>query len=305
MLQFRELDLQSITVLMCDADGNLFPSEEPAFVASAKVTNRFVASLGISRRFDPEELRLATTGKNFRTTAVDLAVGSGVPVEPALAVRHPGAVTVTTDLPGATRHALTAARLERWVQEEKQAVTAHLGRVLRPDPAVLKPLTALGREFLLAAVSSSATARLAACFTATGLDPLIPTELRFSAEDSLPAPRSKPDPAVYLFAGERLGISGSQGLAIEDSVPGVQSAVTAGLETIGNVAFVPKAERAERVDALRRAGVGAVIWSWAELQGLLDQRRVSAPGRRDCGAAAATTSARFTPLRDSSERTPA
>jgi hypothetical protein len=63
---------------------------------------------------------------------------------------------------------------------------------------VLKPLTALGREFLLAAVSSSATARLAACFTATGPDPLIPAVLRFSAEDSLPAPTSKPDPAIPL-----------------------------------------------------------------------------------------------------------
>ena len=272
MLQFRKLDLRSITVLMCDADGNLFPSEEPAFVASAEVTNRFAASLGLSQRFDPEELRLATTGKNFRTTAVDLAVGSGVPVEPALAVRHPGAVI---DLPGANRYALTAAHLEGWVQEEKQTVTAHLDRVLRPDPAVLQPLTALGCEFLLAAVSSSATARLAACFTATGLDPLIPPELRFSAEDSLPVPTSKPDPAVYLFACERLGISRSQGLAIEDSVPGAQSAVAADLETIGNVAFVPPAERAERVDALRRAGVGAVIWSWDELQGLLDQRKVS------------------------------
>ena len=62
MLQFGPLDLGSNTVLLCDADGNLFPSEEPVFVASAEVTNRFMASLGLSRRFDPEELRLATTG---------------------------------------------------------------------------------------------------------------------------------------------------------------------------------------------------------------------------------------------------
>lgn len=274
MLQFRKLNLRAITVLMCDADGNLFPSEEPAFTASAEVTNRFMASLGLCRRFDPEELRLTTTGKNFRTTAVDLAVRSGVPIEPALAVRYPGAPTTRTHLRGVTRLPLTAARLEGWVQEEKQAVTAHLRQVLRPDPAVVKPLTALAREFLLAAVSSSATARLAACFTATGLDPLIPPELRFSAEDSLPAPMSKPDPAIYLFAGEQLGITHSQGLAIEDSVPGAQSAVAAGLQTIGNVAFVPPTERAARVEALRQVGVGAVISSWEELKGLLDQRRV-------------------------------
>jgi hypothetical protein len=195
MLQFGQLDLGSITVLLCDADGNLFPSEEPAFVASAEVTNRFMASLGLSRRFDPEELRLATTGKNFRTTAVDLAVGGGVPVEATLAVRYPGAVTTTTDLSGGTPHMLTAARLEHWVQEEKQAVTAH--------------------------------------------------------------------------AGKRLGITPWQGLAIEDSVPGAQSAVAAGLQTIGNVAFVPPAERAGRVEALRQVGVAAVILSWGELKGLL------------------------------------
>jgi hypothetical protein len=195
MLQFGQLDLGSITVLLCDADGNLFPSEEPAFVASAEVTNRFMASLGLSRRFYPEELRLATTGKNFRTTAVDLAVGGGVPVEATLAVRYPGAVTTTTDLSGGTPHMLTAARLEHWVQEEKQAVTAH--------------------------------------------------------------------------AGKRLGITPWQGLAIEDSVPGAQSAVAAGLQTIGNVAFVPPAERAGRVEALRQVGVAAVILSWGELKGLL------------------------------------
>src|SRR5919206_1899603 len=108
---------------MCDADGNLFPSEEPAFTASAEVTNRFMASLGLCRRFDPEELRLTTTGKNFRTTAVDLAVRSGVPIEPALAVRYLGAPTTRTHLRGVTRLPLTAARLEGWVQEEKQAVT--------------------------------------------------------------------------------------------------------------------------------------------------------------------------------------
>jgi beta-phosphoglucomutase-like phosphatase (HAD superfamily) len=266
LLQFRELDLESISVLMCDADGNLFPSEEPAFIASAEVTNRFMASLGLPQRFTPDELRLTTTGKNFRTTAIDLAVRGGVPIDPAL---RPRLLGTTTDLPSALYDMLTVARLEAWVQEEKQIVTAYLGRVLRPDAAVLRPLTALSEKFGLAAVSSSAMARLAACFAATGLDSLIPAQLRFSAEDSLPAPTSKPDPAVYSFAGHQLGINCWQGLAIEDSVPGAQSAVAAGFQTIGNVAFVSPAERAERVEALRQAGVSAVISSWEELKILL------------------------------------
>jgi hypothetical protein len=62
-------DVDEITTRLRDADGNLFPSEEPAFEASTEVTNALLASYGISIEFDPEELRLATTGKNFRTTS--------------------------------------------------------------------------------------------------------------------------------------------------------------------------------------------------------------------------------------------
>jgi HAD superfamily hydrolase (TIGR01509 family) len=238
--------LQDIRALLCDADGNLFPSEEPAFVASTEVTNRFLAAHGVDRRYEPEELRLAATGKNFRSTAVDL-------------LTHAGA-----------GDRLTPAALEEWVAEERRAVSAHLAAVLRPDPAVRDPLARLARRFTLAAVSSSATARLAACFGATGLDALIPPERRFSAEDSLPVPTSKPDPAVYLLAGERLGVNGQTAVAVEDSVPGARSAVAAGFPTIGNVCFVAAGERAEREAALRDAGAAAVVASWAELEALVD-----------------------------------
>lgn len=232
-------------MLLCDADGNLFPSEEPAFVASTEVTNRFLAEHGVDRRYEPDELRLATTGKNFRTTAFDLLAQAGV----------------------ADR--LTAEALEEWVAEERRAVSAHLASVLEPDPDVHEPLGRLAGRFALAAVSSSATPRLAACFTATGLDELIPPDRRFSAEDSLPVPTSKPDPAVYLLAGERLGVDSTTAVAIEDSLPGAQSAVAAGFPTIGNVCFVPPAERDEREAALLAAGVVLVAGSWAEIEAAL------------------------------------
>jgi beta-phosphoglucomutase-like phosphatase (HAD superfamily) len=264
------------TVLLCDADGNLFPSEQPAFVASADVTNAFLEWLGAPQRYTAEELRLASTGKNFRTTAVDLAVAAGAPVEETLAARHPAARTVPA---GGTAQGrvLTAADLERWVQEEKRQVTAHLATVLRPDPEVLQPLTRLAENYLLSAVSSSATARLAACFTATGIAALIPEGLRFSAEDSLAVPTSKPDPAVYLLACEQVGIAPDHGLAVEDSVPGAQSAVAAGIPTVGNLQFVPPDERAERAGLLRDAGVVSVVSSWGELEGMLAAGR---PGVR-------------------------
>jgi HAD superfamily hydrolase (TIGR01509 family) len=232
-------------VLLCDADGCLFPSEEPAFDASAGITNRFLAEIGATARYTARDLRLATTGQNFRTTARALAAEE--------------------------EKAVAAEELERWVDVERHAVTAHLGKVLRPDPRVVEPLRRLaagGRA--LAVVSSSAMPRIEACLRATDLDGLFPPENRFSAECSLPAPASKPDPAVYLHAMRRLGVTPQRAPAVEDSVPGALAAVDAGCRTIGNVMFVPPAERAERAAALESAGAVAVVSSWEELELLLE-----------------------------------
>jgi HAD superfamily hydrolase (TIGR01509 family) len=232
-----------LEVLLCDADGNLFPSEEPAFVASAEVTNQLLADLGIARRFGPRELRQMAAGRNFRTTALELAAHHGSPID--------------------------AAELETYVEQERRTVTTQLGRSLRPDPDVLEPLTRLARRFRLAAVSSSASARLDACFRATGLAELFHADVRFSAEDSLAVPAGKPDPAIYVLAGKALRVSGAQAVAIEDATAGVESAIGAGFAAIGNLVFVPAAEREQRAADLRAAGASAVVESWWELGELL------------------------------------
>ncbi len=237
------LDTGAVEVLLCDADGNLFPSEEPAFEASAVVTNRLLADLGIDRSFTPEELRRRSMGKNFRATASELAAEAGVAIEPAV--------------------------LERWVAAERDAVVSHLASVLRPDAAVTEPLRALAGHFRLSVVSSSALDRLASCLTATELDGLLPAAVRFSAEDSLPVPTSKPDPAIYAFAGVQLGVSGTAALAVEDAVAGVRSAVAAGFPVVGNLQFVPPDEVGARADALRQAGAAAIVRSWGHLAELL------------------------------------
>jgi beta-phosphoglucomutase-like phosphatase (HAD superfamily) len=260
--------LDAVEVLLCDADGNLFPSEEPAFVASTTVTNALMAEYGSDRRFTPEELRLATTGLNFRSTAVVLCRDNGIPVSPDLLAPDGRPTGVEDD----ERPTLTAEALEEWVEREKQAVIDHLRSVLRPDPEVLEPLHRLAQRYGVAAVSSSADARIAASFEVTGLAGFFPPERRFSAEDSLPRPTSKPDPAIYRYAGERLGIGVHQGLAVEDSLPGASSAVAAGFATVGNLQFVPPDERSERAQALREIGVVAVVASWAQVEALLSAR---------------------------------
>jgi HAD superfamily hydrolase (TIGR01509 family) len=273
----REFDPAPITTLLLDADDNLFASEAPAFVASTEVTNRFLARFGVDSPFTAEELRKQAVGKNFRNTALVLAVQSRVPFEKALADGHPDAV-VASDHDVVTGHALTAKELERWVREEREQVTAYLGATLKPDAEVHAALHELATRYALAAVSSSASKRLDACFAATGLDALVPTAVRFSAEDSLPVPTSKPDPAVYLHAGQVLDVAAHEGLAVEDSVPGVSSAVAAGYATIGNVMFVPPEERRSRSEELIDAGAVAITDSWRALADVLLLSSVTSGG---------------------------
>ena len=233
--------LGDVRVLLCDADGCLFPSEEPAFVASAEVTNRFLDAIGSEERFTGDELRRAATGMSFRTTAGMLAARAGVP----------------------------DVDVEPWVAEERRAVTAHLAATLRPHAATLVALTGLSARLPLAAVSSSALARLAACFTATGLDDAFPELDRLSAQDSLSVPTSKPDPAVYRHALHHLAVRPEEALAVEDAVSGVRSAVAAGIRVVGNLVHVPPAERGAHARALRDAGAAAVAADWDELVRLM------------------------------------
>lgn len=246
-MRLTDLDPTAVTTLLCDADGTLFPSEVPAFDASVEVTNRCLQEWGVQQRFTAEELRLGTNGKNFRSTLTMLA-------------RQHGLDTTAEPFIG---------DLERWVALENGVVTEHLATVLAPDPEVKEPLVRLGDRYQLAVVTSSALTRIGPCLDSTGLSALFPVEKRFSASDSLPVPTSKPDPAVYLLAGEVLGVSGQQAIAVEDAVAGAESAVRAGFCTIGMLCFVPPAERELHAAALERIGVAALVDTWRDLERLL------------------------------------
>jgi beta-phosphoglucomutase-like phosphatase (HAD superfamily) len=222
-----------VQVVLCDADGPLFPAAEPALAASVGVANRLLGALGSARRFTADELRPAGAGLDFRATARRLAA----------------------------QHGVLLLDLERWVEEERTVVTAHLTRALRPDPEVRAALTRLAERYPLAAVSSAAPSRVDGCFTAAGLDDLIGPAVRFCAADRVPA--------VHRHACDRLGIPAGAGLAVEDSPAGVAAAVAAGCPAVGNLAFVPPDQRPERAAALRAAGATAVVPSWSRLADLL------------------------------------
>jgi beta-phosphoglucomutase-like phosphatase (HAD superfamily) len=232
-----------LTAVLCDADGNLFASEGPAFEASADVTNRFLREIGAAGQHTADELRTLALGRNFRLLASGLARAQGLEVD--------------------------AEVLARWVDEETTIVTAHLSSVLAPDPLARTALDRLARRLELSLVSSSSLTRLDACLVASALGDLFPRDRRFSAQDSLPFPTSKPDPAVYRHALATLGLPAQHAVAVEDAVAGVMSAVGAGIATIGNLVHVAPSERATQREALLDAGAFAVVESWDDVAALV------------------------------------
>lgn len=138
----------------------------------------------------------------------------------------------------------------RFDEGERQRLLAqknedYLARVARLSPADLLPgIGALlrglaGRGVPMAVASSSRNAL--AVMERLGI------AARFAAiVDGNHAPRSKPDPQVFLLAAERLAVAPAVCAAVEDAESGVESARAAGMFVIG-VGPAERVGRAHRV----------------------------------------------------------
>lgn len=93
----------------------------------------------------------------------------------------------------------------------------------------------------------------------SGLLPLV-EHLLFSAEQ---VAHGKPSPDLFLFAAKSMGFSPEACVVVEDSVPGVQAAVAAGIPVLG-FAGDPHTDAA----ALEREGAH-VFYEMSELPGLM------------------------------------
>ncbi|MDP2151680.1 MAG: HAD family phosphatase [Parvibaculum sp.] len=92
---------------------------------------------------------------------------------------------------------------------------------------VLQALRAKGIPFCVA--SSGKFEKMRFTLGATGLLPHV-EDVLFSAEE---VERGKPAPDLFLHAAARMGHAPENCLVIEDSLPGVQAAVAAGMPVIG------------------------------------------------------------------------
>lgn len=78
-------------------------------------------------------------------------------------------------------------------------------------------------------------------------------------------PRSKPDPAIYLLACERLGVAPRDAVALEDSGPGIVAAHAAGLRCLAIPSDYTAAHDFSLASAIRPSLVGLTVADLATL----------------------------------------
>jgi HAD superfamily hydrolase (TIGR01509 family) len=169
---------------------------------------------------------------------------------------------------------MTPEELETYVKREEDAVIAKLKAGLVPCVGVdaqLQSLAASGK-YTMSVVSSSAKRRVLASIEKVGHGTYFPDEKVFSAATSLPVPTSKPDPAIYLFAMEKLEKTAVECVAIEDSKSGTLSGTRAGITVVGYVGpYETEEQKVEMEKVLGDAGAVVIMRDWSEFPACLDK----------------------------------
>lgn len=161
--------------------------------------------------------------------------------------------------------------VERELRELIESLKAECEPCVNANP-VLDQLKKEGR-YGMSIVSSSALPRVLASIQKADQAQFFDENKVFSAATSLPIPTSKPDPAVYLFACEKLGVKPEECLAIEDSRSGATAAMRAGINLLGYVgACHDEAEKETTSKVLTHdCKALAIMRDWNELPSLLEK----------------------------------
>jgi HAD superfamily hydrolase (TIGR01509 family) len=118
---------------------------------------------------------------------------------------------------------------EGWLEDCQARTFEAFRRDLLAMPGMEEALKRISVPVCVA--SSGAPDKIAHSLSLTGLDRFFDGNL-FSA--SMVA-RGKPAPDLFLYAARTMGVEPEQCLVIEDSVPGVEAAVAAGMRVLGFV----------------------------------------------------------------------
>lgn len=210
-----------VKYILLDCDNTLCQSERLAFEACAELSNVVLKNHGIDYQYTTEKLLEEFVGHNFRNMLIGLQKQHNF--------------TMTED------------EQDEFVAMELGKVTQKLSEKCVECPGVTEQLEwAKQQGYPMAVVSTSAKPRVLASLKKTNLMRFFSDDVVFSAASSMPKPSSKPDPAIYLFACDKLGVKPDECLTVEDSKSGATAGMRAGIPLIGYVGIYKLEEGAEK-----------------------------------------------------------
>ena len=211
-----------------------------------------LAEKGISKRYTAESLLEDFVGFNFRGMLLELQKKN-----PTLE--------------------LSAAELDKWVDQEVGAVTVKLREKAVECPGVTENMEWLKKKgYPMSVVSTSAKPRVVASLVKCDLDRFFEDRHVYSAATSLDPPSSKPDPKIYNYACEQLGVKNADAITVEDSKSGATAAMRAGIPCIGYVGIYGLEEGKEKEDSMAKilteqTKCFAIMRDWKEFQGIVEK----------------------------------
>jgi beta-phosphoglucomutase len=137
---------------------------------------------------------------------------------------------------GAEDPALVAEKVARYRARVEDGSTVY--------EAAREAVRVAASEAAVGVVSGATREEIAPALTAAGLDEFVAAMV--TVDD---VSQGKPDPEGYLVALERLGAEPKGSVAFEDSEPGIEAALAAGLRCVAVLGTLPR-ERLTRADAI-------------------------------------------------------
>lgn len=170
---------------------------------------------------------------------------------------------------------MSPEELESYVKREVDEVNNKLSAKVQSCLGVTEELERLKKAgYPMSVVSNSAKPQVITFLENVGIDKYFPDEHIYSAESSLDPPSSKPDPKIYLYASEQLGVKPEECVTIEDSKSGATAATRAGIPLIGYVGAYSVEEGKEKMELMAKVlteqcKAKAIMYDWKEFPELL------------------------------------
>lgn len=167
--------------------------------------------------------------------------------------------------------------LEEYVQAELGKVVEKLMEKAEPCPGAPEELEKLKQKgYPMAVVSTSAKPRVVASLEKTNLMKYFKNEHVYSAATSLDPPSSKPDPKIYLYACEQLGVKPEECVTVEDSKSGATAAMRANIPCIGYVGIYEIEEGEKKMKQMEKVltedtKCKVIMYDWKDFDKCLEK----------------------------------